>query len=95
SSLVVVDTLKMKEFKTKQFVAILSAFEKEVLPANRRGLLVINSEKDEKARYSGRNLKEVKIINPENINIVDLLTSRQIIISEEGVLALVEKYSKE
>jgi large subunit ribosomal protein L4 len=95
SSLIVIDTLKMKEFKTKQFVAILTAFEKEVLPANRRGLLVINSEKDEKVRYSGRNLKEVQIINPENINIVDLLSSRQVIISEEGVLALTAKYSKE
>src|SRR5680860_164229 len=50
SSLVVIDTLKMKEFKTKQFVAMLSSFEKEVLPANRRGLLLINSEKDEKVR---------------------------------------------
>ncbi|MBN2884804.1 50S ribosomal protein L4, partial [Patescibacteria group bacterium] len=84
SALVVIDTLKMKEFKTKQFVDLLNAFEKEILPANRRGLLVINSEKDEKARYSGRNLKEVTIINPENINIVDLLNSRQILISEEG-----------
>ena len=74
---------------------MLSAFEKEILPANRRGLLVINSEKDVKARYSGRNLKEVRIINPENINIVDLLTSRQVIISEEGVLALVKKYKQE
>jgi len=95
SSLVVIDTLKMKEFKTKQFVGLLSAFEKEILPANRRGLLVINSEKDEKARYSGRNLKEVTIINPENINIVDLLNSRQILISEEGLVALEKKYSKE
>lgn len=95
ASLIIIDTLKMKEFKTKNFEAILKAFEKEVLPANRRSLLVINDEKDEKARYSGRNLKGVTIINPENINVVDLLASRQVLMTEEGILALAAKYSKE
>ncbi len=95
SSLLIIDTLKMAEFKTKQFDAMLKAFEKSVLPADRRSLLVINGEKDEKARYSGRNLKGVNIINPENINIVDILTSRQVLMTEEGVLSLAAKYSKD
>ncbi len=95
SSLVIVDTLNMAEFKTKQFDAMLKAFEKNILPADRRSLLVLNSEKDEKARYSGRNLKGVNIINPENINIVDILTSRQVLMTEEGIKALEVKYGKE
>lgn len=95
SSLLILDTLKMAEFKTKQFDTMLKAFEKSVLPADRRSLLVINGEKDEKARYSGRNLKGVNIINPENINIVDILTSRQVLMTEEGVLSLAAKYSKD
>ena len=95
SSLVIVDTLNMVEFKTKQFDAMLKAFEKNILPADRRSLLVLNSEKDEKARYSGRNLKGVTIINPENINIVDILTSRQVLMTEEGIKALEVKYGKE
>ncbi|MDD3285739.1 MAG: 50S ribosomal protein L4 [Patescibacteria group bacterium] len=94
SSLVVIDSLKMAEFKTKQFNGMISAFEKEILPANRRSLLVINGEKDEKAFYSGRNLKGVNIINPENINIVDLLTCRQVMINEDSLKALEAKYSK-
>ena len=93
SSLVVIDTLKMAEFKTKQFNEMVKAFEKEVLPA-RRSLLIINGEKDQKAFYSGRNLKGVNIINPENINIVDLLSSRQVMINEESLKALEAQYSK-
>lgn len=93
SSLVLIDTLKMPEFKTKQFISILSALEKEVLPA-RRNLLVVNDEKDEKALYSGRNVKGVDFINPENINIVDLLSHRQVIMTEEGAKALEKKYLK-
>ena len=95
SSLVLLDSLKMAEFKTKQFNAMLVAFEKGILPADRRNLLVINGEKDEKTRYSGRNLKGVTIINPENINIVDLLTCRQVLMTEEGIKALELQYGKE
>ncbi len=94
SSLVIIDTLKMAEFKTKQFDAMLKAFEKSVLPADRRSLLVINSEKDEKARYSGRNLKGVTFINPENINIVALLSSRQVLMTEEGIKALEKQHGQ-
>lgn len=95
SSLVVIDTLKMAEFKTKQFNGMLNAFQKEVLPSDRRSLLVINGEKDQKAFYSGRNIKGVNIINLENINIVDLLASRQVLINEDGIKALEAQYSKE
>jgi len=94
SSLVVIDSLKMAEFKTKQFNSMIRAFEKDILPANRRYLLVINGEKDEKAFYSGRNLKGVNIINLENINIVALLTCRQVMINEESLKTLAARYSK-
>lgn len=93
SSLVVVDTLEMKDFKTKQFNSFLSAFEKEILPI-RRNLLIINETKDEKVFYSGRNLKGVDIINPENINIVDLLSHRQIMLTEAGIKAIEKQYGK-
>lgn len=93
ASLVIIDNLELKEFKTKNFVALLTAFEKEILPV-RRNLLVINSSKDKEVFYSGRNLKGVDIINPENINIVDLLSHRQVLISENGIKALEKQYGK-
>lgn len=92
-SLVIIDNLEIKEFKTKNFLALLNSFEKEILPV-RRNLLVINSSKDKQVFYSGRNIKGVNIINPENINIVDLLAHRQVIISESGIKALEKQYGK-
>jgi large subunit ribosomal protein L4 len=92
-SLVVIDNLEMKTFKTKDFLAVLNAFEKEILPS-RRKLLLINSSKDKHVFYSGRNIKGVTIINPENINIVDLLSCRQVLISEDGIKELENKYGK-
>lgn len=93
ASLIILESLEMKDFKTKQFITLLQAFEKEVLPV-RRSLLIINDSKDAKVFYSGRNLKGVDIINPENINIVDLLSHRQIIMTEEGIKALEKQYGK-
>lgn len=92
-SLVVIDNLEMKTFKTKDFLAVLNAFEKEILPS-RRKLLLINSSKDKHVFYSGRNIKGITIINPENINIVDLLSCRQVLISEDGIKELENKYGK-
>jgi large subunit ribosomal protein L4 len=93
SSLIVLENLEMKEFKTKDFNSMLKAFEKELLPV-RRNLLIVNGAKNDKAFYSGRNLKGVDIINPENINIVDLLSHRQVMMTEEGIKALEKNYGK-
>lgn len=94
NSLVVLNTLEMPEFKTKNFNTMLTAIEKDVLAVDRRSVLVINSSKDEKVKYSGRNLKGVEIINLENLNIVDVLKYRNLIVTEEAVKKIAEQYNK-
>ncbi len=58
----------------------------------KRSILVINDKKDEKVKYSGRNLTGVKIINLNNINILDLLKFRNVILTKNGIKKLGEKY---
>ncbi|MCX6795723.1 MAG: 50S ribosomal protein L4 [Candidatus Falkowbacteria bacterium] len=94
SSFVALDKLVFEEFKTKDFNTFLSAVEKEVLANDRRSVLLVNSEKDEKVKYSGRNLKGVEIINLENLNILDILKYRNLIMTEEAVKKIAEQYSK-
>jgi large subunit ribosomal protein L4 len=90
--LVILDALQMTEFKTKQFNEILLACETKVLNTDRRNILIINESKDEKVRYSARNLKGVEIINLENINIVDLLKYKNLMLTEAAVKVLEERY---
>jgi len=90
--LVILDALQMTEFKTKQFNEILLACETKVLNTDRRNILIINESKDEKVRYSARNLKGVEIINLENINIVDLLKYKNLLLTEAAVKVLEERY---
>lgn len=59
---------------------------------SKRSILVINDQKDEKVKYSGRNLVGVKIINLDNINVVDLLKYRNLILTKAGVEKLMERY---
>lgn len=91
-NLVVLDSLKLEEFKTKKFNDILSAVEKNILKTERRNVLIINDSKDDKVKYSARNLKGTEIINLENINIVDLLKYKNLLLTETAVKTLEERY---
>lgn len=94
NSLLILDSLEFTEYKTKKFNTLLTALEKKVLNNTRRDILVINEAKEEKAKYSGRNLKGVKIINLENINLVDLLNYKNLLLTESVVKVLTDTYNK-
>jgi len=91
-TLVVLDSLQMEEFKTKKFNEVLTAIENKILNSDRRNILVINDSKDEKVKYSARNLKGTEIINLENINIVELLKYKNLLLTETAIKTLEERY---
>ncbi len=98
NNLVVVDKIEMAEFKTKIFNDSLKKLEKNFDgfdSKKRRSVLFVNDSKDVKTVNSGRNLSGVQIINLENINIVDLLKNRNLLISESAIKKINERYSKE
>jgi len=94
-TMLVLDNLNFDEYKTKNFDAMLTAMEKKVLANDRRDILVISDAKNEKAQYSGRNLKGVKIINLQNINLFDILNYKNLLVTEETVKILTDRYSKD
>ena len=94
NSLVVLDNLEFAEYKTKQFNTLLTNLEKKVLLNERRNILIINEATEEKAKYSSRNLVGVKVINLENINLVDLLNHKNLLMTENVVKVLTERYNK-
>jgi large subunit ribosomal protein L4 len=58
----------------------------------KRSILLVNDKTNEKVKYSGRNLAGVKIINLDNINILDLLQYRDLVVTMEAAKKLEEKY---
>lgn len=103
SNLVILDKIQVDEFKTKLFNEMIKSIENKVFSKKedtkqkkeKRSILVINKDESEKAKYSGRNLVGIKIINPENINILDLLKYKNLILTEKIVDDIEDKYNKE
>jgi len=58
----------------------------------KQSVLIINDKKDDKAKLVSRNLTDVKLINLSNINIVDLLKYKDLILTVDTVKKLEEKY---
>lgn len=93
-SLVVLENLDFSEYKTKKFNDILTKIEKNILKNERRNVLVVNEASEEKSKYSARNLPGVKVINPENINLLDLLNYRNLIMTEKAIQDFSDRYNK-
>ncbi len=97
NSLVVLDKIEMTEYKTKNFNAMVSAIETKVLNADKnkkRSVLVVLDEKQAMAFASGRNLAGVEVLNLNNINIVDLLKYKSVVLTAGSVKKLEEIYTK-
>jgi large subunit ribosomal protein L4 len=93
NNLIALDKLEITEFKTKMFNGILDNLIKQKnKKAKKQSILVINDKKDEKTKYSARNLQGIKLINLDNINIVDLLKYKNLILTVDAVNKLEEKY---
>jgi large subunit ribosomal protein L4 len=97
NSLVVLDKIELPEFKTKNFNAVVTAIETKVLgkeKKSKRSMLVILDEKQATAFASGRNLAGMEVINLNNINIVDLLKYKSVVLTSGCVKKLEETYTK-
>jgi large subunit ribosomal protein L4 len=94
SQLVVLDDLKIEAYKTKVINQILKNIETEILKNKRRSLLLINGIKNDKIYYSTRNLPDVSIINLENLNIVDLVRYKNVVLTKNALELLAKRYTK-
>lgn len=94
NNLIILDNLELKEAKTKELDNVLKNLETKVLKkSKKRKILFFNNQKEEIKR-AGRNLEGVKILNLNNINIVDLLNYNQIILTLDIAKKIEENYKK-
>ena len=92
--LVVLDKLEMQEFKTKVFKSIIEKLEKQAVKAENKkpSWLIMVDGAEEKLNYSARNLVGIKLINSDNINLVDLLKYKNLVMTKVAVEKVEEKY---
>ena len=68
--------------------------KKKISKKQKRSILFVNMATDDKTKKSSANLEGVKSINLNNINILDLLKFRNIIITDEAVGKIEDIYKK-
>jgi len=86
--LFLVDTLAMKDAKTKLMSEALKNLK------IRGSVLIGFSEKEAVAKRASRNLAKVSNIDAKNLNVFDILNHKNLILSEESVKVLENKYKK-
>ena len=87
NELVVVDSIPMKEIKTKEMVKTLSNLKVE------GKTLIMLHEKNENVQKSARNIENVKTTLVGTINIYDLLKYNKLVVTEDTIKKLEEVYA--
>lgn len=86
NTLVVVDSLDMKEIKTKEMVKVLNNLKVE------GKTLMLLADKNENIQKSARNIEGVKTTLVNTINVYDLLKYKNLVITLDTVKKLEEVY---
>lgn len=103
NNLAVLEKIELDNFRTKDFNQVVTNFETKILKKEdkgekaknkkvKRSVLMINSVNKEKEKYSANNLAGVKLINLDNVNIVDLLRYKKLIITVEAIKKIEQRY---
>ena len=87
NQLVVVDSLDMKEIKTKEMVRVLNNLKVE------GKTLMLLAEKNENVQKSARNIEGVKTTLVNTINVYDLLKYKNLVVTLDTVKKLEEVYA--
>ena len=80
----VVDGLQMDEIKTKHFTDILKKLELD-------DVLIVTEKRDENLEKSSRNVRNVKLLRAEGLNIYDILTHESLLFIEPALGVVEEK----
>ncbi|MDD4412826.1 MAG: 50S ribosomal protein L4 [Patescibacteria group bacterium] len=92
-NLALLDKLEMAEFKTKEFIKVVENISKAAWEKKGKSTLIINTANSEQSKASARNLPNVKLINLDNINLVDLIQHENLILTIDAVKALEARYN--
>ena len=87
SDIIVVDSIKTDEYKTKKIVAMLGA-----VGADKKALIVL-PEVDDMVIKSANNIPGVKTAQVNTINVYDILNADKLIIAKEAVSKIEEVYA--
>ncbi len=92
--LLVVKDIAIPEVKTKHFAGVVRSLGLTkaliILPENNENAELL--QKNEQLLRSARNLPDIKILMPSQLNVVDILTYKQLVLLEKAVEPIVKRF---
>ncbi len=76
--LVVLDRFELEEIKTQEFVGVLNTL-------NLNSALIVTDENNENLELSSRNVRNVKVLRSEGLNVYDILKYQTLVLLEPAV----------
>jgi len=89
-SVVVVDTIKLDQPKTKQ---IINMIDKLGIPGDEKTLIVLDSSSDN-VLYSVRNIPRVNVCVWDTLNTYDILWHDRLLVTQEALVKIEERWGK-
>ncbi len=87
--LIVLDELKTNNPKTKEVAKILKK-----LPSKDKSLLIVLPEYDKNVFLAARNIKKTSISEARNLNVLDLMSSKYLLMPKESVKTIEKTFLK-
>ncbi len=87
--LVVLDSMEIDSLKTKVMASLIKK-----LPVKDASRLVVSLNNDKKVYLASRNIKKTGVSEARNLNIVDLLNYKYVLVTKEGIKNIEETFLK-
>ena len=84
----IVDNLKLENRQTKNLAELVKRF----ISSPQESFLLIPAKENKALYTAARNLARVGVLNPESLNVYDLLKYRRILLDQGAIKGLVEKF---
>ena len=88
-TLIILDSLKIEKLKTKLMADVLSK-----LPCKEQSCLIALSSMDKDVIASARNLAKVQTRQAKDLNVLDLLNTKYLIVPKDAIKVIKETFSK-
>lgn len=86
--LVILDKIQIDKPKTKEFAKILRK-----LPCKENSCLIALPEYDKKVFLSARNIKKINIVEARNLNVIDLMSSKYLLMGKDTIKTIEKTFN--
>ncbi len=85
-NLIVLDDFTMDQIKTRDFVTVMNTLDLDTA-------LIVTEETNENLTKSSRNVNGFKVLNPEGLNVYDILLHNKLVLLQPALTSLEERFS--